>query len=155
LEYSGDPLPQPTSTVPLVPYSIRLESVTLVRGEQRVFDGLTLSLDEARIGLVGDNGAGKSSLFRLISGLDQPQQGRVVVHGCDTQGTQADRRQLSQHVGLMFQNPDDQIIFPLWPRSLRSALPRAVNRGRRRASGRANSWRSAGSTHGPGAPSAN
>jgi biotin transport system ATP-binding protein len=105
-------LPQPTSTVPLVPYSIRLESVTLVRGEQRVFDGLTLRLDEARIGLVGDNGAGKSSLFRLISGLDQPQQGRVVVHGCDTQGTQADRRQLSQHVGLMFQNPDDQIIFP-------------------------------------------
>ena len=110
--YSGDPLPQPTPTDPLVPYSIRLESVTLIRGEQRVFDGLTLSLDEARIGLVGDNGAGKSSLFRLISGLDQPQQGRVVVHGCDTQGTQADRRQLSQHVGLMFQNPDDQIIFP-------------------------------------------
>ncbi|MGJ7606028.1 energy-coupling factor ABC transporter ATP-binding protein [Variovorax sp. LT1R20] len=105
-------MPQPTPTDPLVPYSIRLESVTLVRGEQRVFDGLTLSLDEARIGLVGDNGAGKSSLFRLISGLDQPQQGRVVVHGCDTQGAQADRRQLSQHVGLMFQNPDDQIIFP-------------------------------------------
>lgn len=100
---------QPTPTDPLSPHSIRLEAVTLVRGDQRVFEGLTLSLQEARIGLIGDNGAGKSSLFRLISGLDQPEQGRVIVHGCDTQ---TDRRQLSQHVGLMFQNPDDQIIFP-------------------------------------------
>jgi len=83
--------------------------VTLVRGSHRVFEGLTLDLQEMRIGLVGDNGAGKSSLFRLISGLDQPEQGRVVVHGCDTQ---ADRGQLAKHVGLMFQNPDDQIIFP-------------------------------------------
>ena len=107
--YIGDPLQQPTPTDPLSPHSIRLEAVTLVRGDQRVFEGLTLSLQEARIGLVGDNGAGKSSLFRLISGLDQPAQGRVVVHGCDTQ---TDRRQLSEHVGLMFQNPDDQIIFP-------------------------------------------
>jgi biotin transport system ATP-binding protein len=102
-------LQQPTPTDPLSSHSIRLEAVTLVRGDQRVFEGLTLSLQEARIGLVGDNGAGKSSLFRLISGLDQPAQGRVVVHGCDTQ---ADRRKLSEHVGLMFQNPDDQIIFP-------------------------------------------
>ena len=107
--YIGDPLQQPTPTDPLSPHSIRLEAVTLVRGDQRVFEGLTLSLQEARIGLIGDNGAGKSSLFRLISGLDQPAQGRVVVHGCDTQ---TDRRQLSEHVGLMFQNPDDQIIFP-------------------------------------------
>lgn len=102
-------MPQPTPSEPSSPHSIRLEAVTLVRGSQRVFEGLTLDLQEMRIGLVGDNGAGKSSLFRLISGLDQPQQGRVVVHGCDTQ---ADRRQLSKHVGLMFQNPDDQIIFP-------------------------------------------
>jgi biotin transport system ATP-binding protein len=109
LGYIGDPLQQPTPTAPLSPHSIRLEAVTLVRGDQRVFEGLTLSLQEARIGLIGDNGAGKSSLFRLICGLDQPEQGRVVVHGCDTQ---TDRRQLSEHVGLMFQNPDDQIIFP-------------------------------------------
>ncbi|WP_431275729.1 energy-coupling factor ABC transporter ATP-binding protein [Variovorax ureilyticus] len=75
---------------------VRIEDVTLVRGHQRVFEGLTLQLSESRIGLIGDNGAGKSSLFRLISGLDKPQRGRVIASG----------------VGLMFQNPDDQIIFP-------------------------------------------
>ncbi|WP_056515191.1 ATP-binding cassette domain-containing protein [Variovorax sp. Root411] len=88
-------MPQPTPPEPDSPHGIRLEAVTLVRGSQHVFEGLTLHLQETRIGLVGDNGAGKSSLFRLISGLDQPQQGRVVVHGCDTQ---AERRQLSKHV---------------------------------------------------------
>lgn len=90
---------------------IRLQAVTLRRGERQVFEQLTLHLTESRIGLIGDNGAGKSSLFRLICGLDQPQAGNVTVHGRDTANA-ADRRLLPQQVGLMFQNPDDQIIFP-------------------------------------------
>jgi biotin transport system ATP-binding protein len=65
-----------------------------------VFADLSLHLKESRIGLIGDNGAGKSSLFRLICGLDQPQAGRVVLsHG-------------QSSLGMMFQNSDDQIIFP-------------------------------------------
>lgn len=91
------------------PARIALDAVTLQRGSRQVFDSLTLALHESRIGLIGDNGAGKSSLFRLIAGLDQPQQGSVTVHGFDTR---ADRQQLPRHVGLMFQNPEDQIIFP-------------------------------------------
>ena len=77
-----------------------LESVRLQRGNTVVFDDLNLQLKELRIGLIGDNGAGKSSLFRLLCGLDEPQTGRVQV----PEGPQA--------VGMMFQNPDDQIIFP-------------------------------------------
>ena len=52
---------------------IHLEAVTLMRGNQTVFTQFSLHLSESRIGIIGDNGAGKSSLFRLISGLDQPQ----------------------------------------------------------------------------------
>ncbi len=80
--------------------SIRLDDVRLVRGATTVFDGLSLALNEPRIGLIGDNGAGKSSLFRLICGLDQPQVGQVVL----PVGLRS--------VGMMFQNPDEQIIFP-------------------------------------------
>ena len=99
----------PTLADPSAAAGIRIDSVTLARGGRRIFDRLSLLLKEPRIGLVGDNGAGKSTLFRLICGLDQPQQGQVLVHGCDAR---TERQRLSQCVSLMFQNPDDQIIFP-------------------------------------------
>ena len=79
---------------------LSLEGVKLVRGNTVVFDNLSLQLSQSRIGIIGDNGAGKSSLFRLFCGLDQAQAGHVRV----PEGAQA--------VGMMFQNPDDQIIFP-------------------------------------------
>jgi biotin transport system ATP-binding protein len=86
-----------------------INDVTLHRGTCKVFNGLTLELNEPRIGLIGDNGAGKSSLFRMICGLDAPQSGTVVVRGCDAGQISAKRPGM---VGMMFQNPDDQIIFP-------------------------------------------
>jgi biotin transport system ATP-binding protein len=90
----------PASASAPTPSLVSLKAVTLIRGSTTVFDKLSLELTEARIGLIGDNGSGKSSLFRLISGLDQPQSGRVVL----PEGPNA--------VGMMFQNPDEQIIFP-------------------------------------------
>jgi biotin transport system ATP-binding protein len=82
-----------------------LDSVTLLRGNTTVFQSLSLPMNESRIGLIGDNGAGKSSLFRLICGLDQPQSGRVHL-------PQALAGSTAPLVGMMFQNPDEQIIFP-------------------------------------------
>ena len=43
-----------------------MQGVRLKRGITTVFDGLQLRLTEQRIGLIGDNGAGKTSLFRLM-----------------------------------------------------------------------------------------
>lgn len=103
---------------------IQLQAVTLQRGEQTVFAQLSLQLNESRIGLIGDNGAGKSSLFRLICGLDQPRSGHVIVHGLDT-GDSKQRRTLPRQVGLMFQNPDDQIIFPTVAEELAFSLTAA------------------------------
>lgn len=84
----------------------QLEAVVLRRGATTVFDGLQLQLCEPRIGLIGHNGAGKSSLLRLLSGLEVPRQGQVLRHGRPRMGTPG------KDVALMFQNPDDQIIFP-------------------------------------------
>lgn len=89
--------------------SIDIQQVRLLRGGTLVFDGLNLHFSEARVGLIGDNGSGKSSLFRLLCGLDVPQAGSVRVGGCDVQPLAA---AFPRMVGMMFQNPDEQIIFP-------------------------------------------
>lgn len=88
-----------------------LQDIHLRRGQTPVFAGLHLQLHEARIGLIGFNGAGKTSLLRMLAGLDVPQQGRIVRQG-ETLRSAERGHAPSRRVGLMFQNPDDQIIFP-------------------------------------------
>lgn len=85
-----------------------LEEVRLRRGSNVVFSNLNLELTQQRIGLIGHNGVGKTSLFRLICGLDPAQSGRILVAGQPV-GQAAQGRPVA---GMMFQNPDEQIIFP-------------------------------------------
>ena len=62
--------------------SLHLEFPTRV-----VFDDITLGLDEGdRIGIVGRNGDGKSSLLAMLSGRLQPDRGRVTRRGGVTIG---------------------------------------------------------------------
>ena len=89
--------------------SIELSHVTLTREGRTIFDDLTLSLNEPRIGLVGFNGSGKSSLIRLLNGLLTADSGSISVNGKDpSKGPAA----MSTEVGFVFQNPDHQLIFP-------------------------------------------
>ena len=98
--------PSPTDHTPPL---LALNNVCLRRGHTQVFDHLTLQLAEHRIGLIGDNGAGKTSLLRLLCGLEAPHSGQVLSQGADLHDSAATR---VRWVGMMFQNPDDQIIFP-------------------------------------------
>ncbi|WP_232701648.1 ABC transporter ATP-binding protein [Halobacterium wangiae] len=50
-------------------------------------DDVSFSIDSGEtVGLIGPNGAGKSTLFRLISGVQQPNEGRVVLDGEEITG---------------------------------------------------------------------
>jgi energy-coupling factor transport system ATP-binding protein len=60
------------------------------------------------IAIIGQNGAGKSTLVKHFNGLLRPTSGSVKVFGVDTQATNT--RELSRHVGYVFQNPDHQIF---------------------------------------------
>lgn len=88
---------------------VRFDRVSVEREGRTVLSDLSLHLTHARIGIVGDNGCGKSTLLRLINGLLLPTHGQVRVLGLETQ---AMRERLPQHVGFIFQNPDQQLLFP-------------------------------------------
>ncbi|MFA5331883.1 MAG: ATP-binding cassette domain-containing protein [Methanoregula sp.] len=64
----------------------------------------------ARIAVIGSNGAGKSTLFKHFNGIFQPTSGSVLIRGEPI--TKVNRREIRKFVGLVFQNPDDQIFSP-------------------------------------------
>ena len=58
------------------------ENIGIAFGTRTVLEGLSLGVDEGdRIGLVGRNGDGKSTLMRILAGLQEPDTGRVTRRG--------------------------------------------------------------------------
>jgi biotin transport system ATP-binding protein len=88
---------------------IELRAVSHRYGDRAVLTGLDLHLTEARIGVVGANGSGKSTFARLLNGLVVPTDGQVLVDGLDTRESV---REVRRRVGFVFQDPDAQIVHP-------------------------------------------
>ncbi|MBD8028751.1 energy-coupling factor ABC transporter ATP-binding protein [Corynebacterium gallinarum] len=74
-----------------------------------VLEPLSLTLREQRIGVIGANGGGKSTLIRMINGLGEPSSGRVLVDGLDVA---ANGRQVRKKVGFVFSDAENQIVMP-------------------------------------------
>lgn len=62
------------------------------------------------VGIVGANGAGKSTLLMHIIGALMPQQGSISIG--DLRLTDSTKREIRKKVGMVFQNPDDQLFMP-------------------------------------------
>ncbi len=88
---------------------ISFDNVSLSRGGRRILGPVTFILAEQRIGVVGQNGSGKSTFARLLAGLLKPDTGAVQMAGVDVW---QDRKAAVNQIGVIFQNPDHQIIFP-------------------------------------------
>jgi putative ABC transport system ATP-binding protein len=82
-------------------------------GEVRALKGLTADVPEAALlAVVGPSGSGKSSLLRLIAGLDRPDGGTLVVEGTGVHDASARtlRRFRRSTVGYLFQRPSDNFL---------------------------------------------
>ena len=75
-----------------------------------VFDGLNLSIEQGSfVAVLGHNGCGKSTLAKHFNAILLPAGGSVMVYGMDTKD-EALLLAVRQHVGMVFQNPDNQIV---------------------------------------------
>lgn len=94
---------------------VRLAHVTLRYGDSVALDDVTLEVCRGeRLCVLGANGSGKSTLASVICGLLAPDEGDVELagHAVCTGGVPdlAAYRDARRQLGLVFQNPDDQIV---------------------------------------------
>ena len=76
----------------------------------KALDGVDLSIEQGEfVAIIGANGSGKSTLARHLNCLLLPTEGRVEVSGLDTM-EEKNMWDIRQQVGMVFQNPDNQIV---------------------------------------------
>lgn len=68
------------------PTVIEFDNVVWRAGKRRILDGINLALDPGLTVLVGRNGAGKTSMMRILCGATTPSAGRVLRDGVDVFG---------------------------------------------------------------------
>jgi len=75
-------------------------------------DDVTFAVEPgACVAIVGPNGAGKTTLFLRLCGVLAGKPGQVAVNGLDP-AIPEHRKKLPEVVGVVFQNPDDQLFSP-------------------------------------------
>lgn len=75
---------------------------------ETILSDITLDFDGRSTAIIGQNGAGKTTFVKLLKGLLKPVSGDIVINGINTRDVTV--AQLARHVGLVFQNPNDQIF---------------------------------------------
>ncbi|MCQ2972752.1 MAG: ATP-binding cassette domain-containing protein [archaeon] len=76
-------------------------------------NNINLSIKQGeKVAIMGPNGAGKSTLFSHFNGLKEPTSGQVLVDGVPISYNKKDLLKIRQKVGIVFQNPNDQLFAP-------------------------------------------
>lgn len=93
---------------------IELKNVSFEYSEgddsQEVLNDFNLNIERGSFTcILGHNGSGKSTVARLLNGLRTPSGGKVLIDGLDTSDPE-NEFEVKKKVGLVFQNPDNQII---------------------------------------------
>ena len=126
--------------------ALELESVSVFTelpegGHRRILKDVSLQFTAKRTAVLGLNGSGKSTLLGLFNGLTHPDEGIVRVNGVDTleapsrgsQGTRGNSQGARGHsqgafegVGMLFAQPEAQLIMPTVAEDIDLSLRRAA-----------------------------
>ncbi|MDL0419169.1 ABC transporter ATP-binding protein [Caldibacillus thermoamylovorans] len=88
---------------------IKVENISFSYTDgQPVLSNIDVHFRQESTAIIGQNGAGKTTFVKLIKGLLKPVVGNIYVNGMNTQEYTV--AQLASQIGLVFQNPNDQIF---------------------------------------------
>lgn len=92
---------------------LELKQVSFSYGQELVLKELDMSIESGDfVAIIGANGSGKSTLAKLFNVLLQPTSGKVLIAGLDT-GKEENMWEIRKKVGMVFQNPDNQLVATL------------------------------------------
>ena len=92
---------------------IKVENVSFqYKNGNRICKNLNLEIQEGdTICIIGKNGTGKSTFLNLLAGMMKPSQGDIWIDKFNTK-SKKNFLEIKKKVGIVFQNPDNQILFP-------------------------------------------
>lgn len=92
---------------------IELERISFsYQGGRPVLDDLCFTMEKgAKLGLIGHNGSGKTTMLHIIMGLLRPSSGTIRAFGKEVK-TKRDFLDLRRRIGFLFQDADDQLFCP-------------------------------------------
>lgn len=77
-------------------------------GKKEALKGVSLTIGNEIVALVGPNGSGKTTLAKHLNGLLKPTRGEVLIDGLNTKEHSV--AELSRVVGYVFQNPENMFF---------------------------------------------
>lgn len=102
---------------------IKIENITYkYKFTGNILENVNLEINDGEVVvIVGKNGTGKSTLAKLIAGILIPKSGEITIDEISTKNKKR-KFDIRKKVGMLFQNPENQIIFPKVKDDLEFAL---------------------------------
>lgn len=99
---------------------LSVQNAFVEKNNKEILSNVSAELNESRIGIIGSNGSGKSTFAKLLNGLETPTSGQVLL-----ENTPISSKSALGKVGFVFQNPDNQIVFPIVGEDLEFGLKKS------------------------------
>lgn len=87
--------------------NIKINNLTKVYGVNTILDDINIDISEINsIGIIGESGCGKSTLLRLLSGIEEPEKGSIMINNVSPI---SQKMEFQQKIGVVFQKHN---LFP-------------------------------------------